>query len=178
MDDFGSPAGMGFGRRSRPRLVSGRGPQAKRSGRDSPEGAYRPKPFRPGGRKHNGKCTERGREDSGGRRSRVPEPPYSKQGPTIKIGPCLAVRKGLEPALRAMAHYVTPLPPAASSPSGGRRSRVRGADFQIAKKGSSCDEPLSGAEGARTRAARGGSLRYPPAACGVFPPRGDGGRGF
>ena len=29
-------------------FVSGRGPQAQRSGRDSPAGAYRPKPTRPG----------------------------------------------------------------------------------------------------------------------------------
>ena len=32
-------------------LVSGRGPQAKRSGRDSPEGAYRSEGPRPGGRR-------------------------------------------------------------------------------------------------------------------------------
>ena len=30
--------------------VSGRGPRAQRSGRDSPGGAYRPKPTRPGGK--------------------------------------------------------------------------------------------------------------------------------
>ena len=46
---FCARTGMGAGRRSRPRLVSGRGPRAQRCGRDSPEGAYRPASTRPGG---------------------------------------------------------------------------------------------------------------------------------
>ena len=48
--------------------VSGRGPRAQRSGRDSPGGAYRPKPTRPGGKARRQKGGTRPGSKAGGRR--------------------------------------------------------------------------------------------------------------